>query len=281
MISGYTLLTKAQGEGYFNKRIKRIGIPILFWSTMSTLFLLLIELKKGVSLSNIDWFEKLLDLILLKSNNFMWFFYPLIIVYITIPFFNVFVQNADKKLHKLFLKVGFIFVTILPITLKFVEIRGLDVFFPMGADYLYMCFAGYYLGNYELSKKNRRILYFVGLISACFIFIYTYLMTLNNPQFYRFFINYTFFPCALTSWAVFVFVKKIDWNKIAGKLLDYLPYMASLGLGIYLIQYFVLSILSKVSILQSHNLLKFLVSYIICIMVVAVMKKIPFLRKTI
>ena len=270
--------------GYFNKRIKRIGIPILFWTTMATLFRLLVELKKGISFTEIDWSDKFLDLILLKSNSYMWFFYPLIIIYITIPFFNVFVQNADKTLHKLFLKLGFILVAILPITLKFVEIKGLDVFFPMGADYLYMCFAGYYFGNYDLSSKNRRILYIIGLLSACLICVYTCIMTLNNPQYYRLFINYTFFPCTLTSWAVFVFVKNIDWNKklaYIGNLLNYLPYIASLSLGIYLVQYFVLCFFAKVSILESYSLLKFLVTYIFCILGVAVLKKIPFINKTI
>lgn len=287
MISGYTLLTKSANYGseYFHKRIKRIGIPILFWTTMATLFNLLIELKNGISLFEIDWSRLFLDLILLKSNGYMWFFYPLIIVYITVPFFNVFVQNADKTLHEKFLKVGFILVAILPITLKFVEIRGLDVFFPMGADYLYMCFAGYYLGNYELSDKSKRILYVVGFISACFICVYTYIMTLNNPLYYRLFINYTFFPCTLTSWAVFVFVKNIDWDKnkltYLGDLLDYLPYIASLSLGIYLFQYFALCVLSKVTFFESYNLLKFLATYIVCIIAVAVMKKIPFIKKTI
>ena len=39
---------------------------------------------------------------LLEYNGFMWFFVPLLLIYISIPFFAVFVINSNKNLLRFF-----------------------------------------------------------------------------------------------------------------------------------------------------------------------------------
>ena len=49
--------------------------------------------------------------VLFEYNGFMWFFVPLILIYLSTSFLAVFVLNAGRYMLKTFLIIGFILIS--------------------------------------------------------------------------------------------------------------------------------------------------------------------------
>ena len=220
--------------------------------------------------------------VLFEYNGFMWFFVPLIMIYLSMPFFAVFVLNADRRLLRLFLILGLILGGIPP--LDATTRGGLSDIYLMGSRYLYFIVAGYYVGHFDLSVKTRRIIYTCSVICMLVIFGGTMLLTLYMPEHYRYFITYTNIPCTVSAIGVFTFFRYNNWNNLLNKLKlnkNNLAYFSSFSLGIYLIQGAWFTVLGFFHICDEHILLKFFVMYVLCTGSVWVMKHVPVVRRMI
>lgn len=288
MISGFTLLRPSivnnnkTGEikQFYIRRLKRLGIPLLVWNVLYMIIHFLAAYHDGEKLESIPiLIEKF---VLFEYNGFMWFFVPLIMIYLSMPFFAVFVLNADRRLLRLFLILGLILGGIPP--LDATTRGGLSDIYLMGSRYLYFIVAGYYVGHFDLSVKTRRIIYTCSVICMLVIFGGTMLLTLYMPEHYRYFITYTNIPCTVSAIGVFTFFRYNNWNNLLNKLKlnkNNLAYFSSFSLGIYLIQGAWFTVLGFFHICDKHILLKFFVMYVLCTGSVWVMKHVPVVRRMI
>lgn len=287
MISGFTLLRKSLIENqpdsirtFYKRRISRLAIPLLIWNII---YMILSIVKAYIKDNEIEPIGILIKkFCLLEYNGFMWFFVPLLLIYISIPFFAVFVINSNKNLLRFFLIIGGIMGLVSPIQADFTVKNDFTDIYLMGSRFLYFIVAGYYFGHYDLSPKTRKRLYIATLFSMFLISIGTYILSLYWPNHYRYFITYTNLPCTISAIGVFVFFREVDWNKRLKKIRispERLKSLSSLSLGIYLIQMIWLTVVNHFNICESKPLIKFLVMYILCAFSVYIIQKIPLIRR--
>ena len=289
MISGFTLvrisiLTNNNNSGgvkrFYDRRLKRLAIPLLAWNV---LYMAQYFAKTYIDGENVlPITEILTKFCLFDFNGFMWFFVPLILIYLSLPFFAVFVLNSDRQLLRLFLIMGLVLGCIPPLSATFTTRSGLSDIYIMGSRFLYFIVAGYYIGNFDISKKTRRKLYACAVASGIIMFVGTMCLTLYFPEHYRYFLSYTNIPCTITAMGVFTFFKYHDWNSLLNKLKlnKYsLAYFSSFSLGIYLIQRAWFTVLGFFHICDNHILLKFFVMYALCTVSVWIMKHVPVVRR--
>ena len=222
--------------------------------------------------------EILTKFCLFDFNGFMWFFVPLILIYLSLPFFAVFVLNSDRQLLRLFLIMGLVLGCIPPLSAIFTTRSGLSDIYIMGSRFLYFIVAGYYIGNFDISKETRRRLYACTVASGIIMFIGTMCLTLYFPEHYRYFITYTNIPCTITALGVFTFFKYHDWENTLGavrlKAADAARY-SSFSLGIYLIQGAWFTVIGHLHICDDKMLLRFALMYLFCVISVWTIKHIP------
>lgn len=220
--------------------------------------------------------------VLFDFNGFMWFFVPLLLIYLSMPFFVVFVQNSDRWLLRLFLVIGLALSWVPPVSEDFSARSGLTDFYLMGSRFLYFIVAGYYIGHFDISRKTRVRLYWCTTASVVVMFAGTMCLTLYAPEHYRYFLSYTNIPCTITAMGVFTFFKYHDWIKTLATLRMKAASAArysGFSLGIYLIQGAWFTIIGHLHICDGNMLLKFLLMYFLCVASVWTIKQIPVLKR--
>ena len=288
MISGFTLIrpslivdnVKIEVKNFYYRRLKRLGIPLLVWNTLYMVKYLAVSYHQGEEVGTI--LELIEKFVLFNYNGFMWFFVPLIIIYLSLPFFAVFILNSNRSMLYLFLVMGLVLGCIPPLESSFTVKEGLNSIYLMGTRFLYFVVVGYYFGNFEITQKMRRRIYTCSIVSVIVMFFGTIMLTLYIPEHYRYFINYTNIPCTIVAIGVFTFFRYCDWNKFLGKIRlskGYLAYFSSFSLGIYLIQGVWFSVLNVFHVCKEHILLRFVVMYTLCVVSVWMMKRIPWVRQ--
>lgn len=289
MISGFTLVshlaltdynTSGGVKRFYDRRMKRLAVPLVAWNVV---YMLLYFAKchiKGEELLPVS--ELVRRFVLFDFNGFMWFFVPLLLIYLSMPFFAVFVLNSDRKLLRLFLVIGLALSWVPPISEEFTTRSGLSDFYLMGSRFLYFIVAGYYIGHFDISRRTRRRLYWCSAASVAVMFVGTMCLTLYAPEHYSYFLSYTNLPCTLTALGMFTFFKYHDWSKTLAavrlKAGDAARY-SGLSLGIYLIQGAWFTVMGQLHVCDGDMLLKFLLMYLLCAVSVWAMKHIPILKR--
>lgn len=283
MLSGFTLVKQSiveQGgvKRFYERRLNRLFIPVLAWNTFYMGLHLFLQWRKGIfEESMLDIVDKFLSF---KYNGFMWFFIPLICLYLSMPFLSMFVLNARRNILKLFI--------VMSVVLNAINCLGeshSDHFYDVylfGSRYLLFAVAGYYLGNYDLSLSTRRKLYASGWLSVLVILLGTAWLQFNVPEKYIFFLEYTNIPCTISAFAVFVYCKYINWTNVLHYIKvreSSLHKLSSLSLGIYLFQYIGFLLIGKCKFIDDCPIVKFVLMYILCVTSIIIMKRIPTINK--
>lgn len=108
---------------------------------------------------------------------------------------------------------------------------------------------GFFLSRYKLSKKQKSILYSLGLLGLITTIYGTYILTKNNngiliDHLYSYYAPNVIF----TAIAIFVMVKDIDWQRIIGEnsiVRNMISSLSRTSFGIYLVHLLVLNIISS------------------------------------
>lgn len=219
--------------------------------------------------------------IFFRYNGFMWFFVPLILIYMSLPFVAQFILNSSRRLLRSFLIIGLFLSFIPPIQADLTSSSVGDVYL-MGSRFLYFIVAGYYLGNYEISRRMRKRIYLLAVVSMLVMFLGTMLLTLNVPAHYKYFLSYTNAPCTVSAMGVFLFFKYTRWGELLSRLGlsgEWLARYSGLSLGIYFIQAAWFMILGLLHLCDNHIILRFFVMYVLCAFSVWVMKRIPLVNR--
>ena len=183
---------------FYNRRMKRLAIPLLAWNVVYMLqYFAKCHINGEVMQSATELLRRF---VLFDFNGFMWFFVPLLLIYLSMPFFSVFVLSSDRQLLRLFLIFGLALSWMPPISGEFSTRSGLSDFYLMGSRFLYFIVAGYYIGHFDISRRTRIRLYWCTAASVVMMFVGTMCLTLIRRSITNIFCLTQTFPVLLRQW---------------------------------------------------------------------------------
>lgn len=234
MISGTLFLDKERNKSIkslYTVTIKRLVIFCVFWSLIYKMIYFPAEGQ---------FFDKILtalsEIAVGNTQVHLWYIYAIIGLYIISPILKVFVNNATQK--QLLYAIGcyFIFSSVHVFVAEFPELSFISNHLSkikggMEVGYIGFFLLGYYIDNYEIKKKTRILLYFLGVIGLIFTIVMVMWDCITHYAPMERFWKYTMPGMVLTATAIFVFFK---YGTLKIKIIDvFLKTVARYSLGIY------------------------------------------------
>lgn len=274
MMTGLLLLpVKKQPLGkFYKKRIYRVLFPFLIWSVLYSMFPWVtgvLGLPKEIigdffcytqgqeSQSLID---SLKDVAMIPFNfshkeNHMWYIYLLIGLYLYMPFFSAWIENADRKTKRAFLLIWIISLFI-PYLKEYVAnclfersgyVFGTDTWNEFGLFYYFAGFNGYLLLGHYVKKGNdwslmKTFILCILMFAVGYYITYTgFSTTASNPNATEMEMELFFTFCSpnvlLMTLATFLLLQKVVITN--STVIKVLANMTQCGFGIYMVHYFV------------------------------------------
>ena len=274
MMTGLLLLpVKKQPLGkFYKKRIYRVLFPFLIWSVLYSMFPWVtgvLGLPKEIigdffcytqgqeSQSLID---SLKDVAMIPFNfshkeNHMWYIYLLIGLYLYMPFFSAWIENADRKTKRAFLLIWIISLFI-PYLKEYVAnclfersgyVFGTDTWNEFGRFYYCAGFNGYLLLGHYVKKGNdwslmKTFILCILMFAVGYYITYTgFSTTASNPNATETEMELFFTFCSpnvlLMTLATFLLLQKVVITN--STVIKVLANMTQCGFGIYMVHYFV------------------------------------------
>ena len=274
MMTGLLLLpVKKQPLGkFYKKRIYRVLFPFLIWSVLYSMFPWVtgvLGLPKEIigdffcytqgqeSQSLID---SLKDVAMIPFNfshkeNHMWYIYLLIGLYLYMPFFSAWIENADRKTKRAFLLIWIISLFI-PNLKEYVAnclfersgyVFGTDTWNEFGLFYYFAGFNGYLLLGHYVEKGNdwslmKTFILCILMFAVGYYITYTgFSTTASNPNATETEMELFFTFCSpnvlLMTLATFLLLQKVVITN--STVIKVLANMTQCGFGIYMVHYFV------------------------------------------
>lgn len=274
MMTGLLLLpVKKQPLGkFYKKRIYRVLFPFLIWSVLYSMFSWVtgvLGLPKEIigdffcytqgqeSQSLID---SLKDVAMIPFNfshkeNHMWYIYLLIGLYLYMPFFSAWIENADRKTKRAFLLIWIISLFI-PYLKEYVAnclfersgyVFGTDTWNEFGLFYYFAGFNGYLLLGHYVKKGNdwslmKTFILCILMFAVGYYITYTgFSTTASNPNATETEMELFFTFCSpnvlLMTLATFLLLQKVVITN--STVIKVLANMTQCGFGIYMVHYFV------------------------------------------
>ena len=266
MMTGLLLLPvkKQPLDKFYKKRIYRVLFPFLIWSVLYSMFPWVTGVlglpkeiigdffcyTQGQEQSLID---SLKDVAMIPFNfshkeNHMWYIYLLIGLYLYMPFFSAWIENADRKTKRAFLLIWIISLFI-PYLKEYVAnclfersgyVFGTDTWNEFGLFYYFAGFNGYLLlGHYV--KKGTFILCILMFAVGYYITYTGFSTTASNPNATETEMELFFTFCSpnvlLMTLATFLLLQKVVITN--STVIKVLANMTQCGFGIYMVHYFV------------------------------------------
>lgn len=274
IMTGLLLLpVKKQPLGkFYKKRIYRVLFPFLIWSVLYSMFPWVtgvLGLPKEIigdffcytqgqeSQSLID---SLKDVAMIPFNfshkeNHMWYIYLLIGLYLYMPFFSAWIENADRKTKRAFLLIWIISLFI-PYLKEYVAnclfersgyVFGTDTWNEFGLFYYFAGFNGYLLLGHYVKKGNdwslmKTFILCILMFAVGYYITYTgFSTTASNPNATETEMELFFTFCSpnvlLMTLATFLLLQKVVITN--STVIKVLANMTQCGFGIYMVHYFV------------------------------------------
>ena len=281
MISGALLLKSSDSLFQFlNKRMKRIIIPLLFWSIIYFGWRIHWE---EISLDRISLIKYTENSIIRGASYHLWYLYMIIGLYLFIPIIKPFVQKAKKRELEFFL--GIWLLTLLLTYIPNKPYPNIELMYF--SNYLGYLILGFYLDQFfSPTSKNRWFGLFLFLIGLGITFFGTQILSLRINNFDKTLFHYLTFNVALMSAGIFLFFKTVK-----AKTTPLLSLLDKNSFGIYFVHAMLLSVIlnwipyssfeesviSAVLYILSIALLNLIISFIF----IFLGSKIPILKKVI
>lgn len=277
MLTGATLLDyrkKYDTVRYFKRRVQRIVIPFLVWST--------IFLIKGL-INGTHQYMGMRDLITKYLNGeilgIYWFFYPLFAVYLSIPILSVMTEEKNKKILEYAIAVSFLMYSFAPVISILTGITyNWELQLPAAGGYIPYVLLGYYISHNTFERKYRYMVYAAGAVGAAGMGVFTYIYTLRDGYTSELFLDYKYCFTYFMAAAVFELCKNIPWKKFLNeKAQKIVTAAAGASFGVYLIHIFVVEKYFEhvhgniILCMEAGTIFVFTV----CVLIVVFVKKIP------
>ena len=289
MLTGATLIRSVRDfdlRSYSRRRIGKTLFPFLFWSGGGLLFDVYVMRSVPANLSIIDYINLVLTSSIPTTSVF-WFFLPLFSIYMCLPLF-ICVEDGKKVSVFRFLSVSYIIVSSMSLLLARIGITLPNDFrlFVM-EGWLFYPIAGYVLSRINFNRGCRYALYAAGLIGYTLSIFGTVEASFSQGALVNRFSTLLTPPYLFVPISLFVFVKQLSMSKASffDNNAGLLKRVAGLTFGVYLIHKFVLNgFLGLVKIDTASIWWPFVGLILVALLsfsVVAIIKKIPFIRKTV
>lgn len=267
MISGCNLIGKQYDLSiFYKKRFYRTVIPFIFWSLF---YAAVYYHDEELSIS------EFVDLFIHgKLNGHMWFFIPLFAFYLSYPFVNLCILGGGNV--KIYIILSLAMTSLLSFVLAIFDLGQLNLF-PISGGYLFIPVLGYYMNSIQLSLKNRRYVYLLGILSCLIHFLFL----IFQPQYNSIVLQYQYPTSIIMAVAIFVLFKNVDWSNYLSKIkisTNTISQISSCSLGVYLIHGFFITLCSKFFPYISNPYYGFIIIYGISLLIVRLMKRIKYLN---
>lgn len=285
MITGATLLgypDRMDLKTFLTRRFSRTLVPFLVWSLIGFLFWWGRQVHSGATV-NVAPIDVLNGIINTKYVSVYWYFPLLFGMYLAIPVLSPIRKN--KRLCEYAIGVGVLTVYVLPLICKLAGIKWNAALTPPPvAGYVVYVLLGWYVATHNFPSGARRWIYVLGLAGFLVQFVGTFALSTPEGGVNATFKGYTNLPALLQATAIFTFARNVDFSRgVCQRLAVVCRVLAPLSLGVYLMHYFLLTVLKGVGIMDPRSIwwrtLGALAAYVLCAAVTWALKRIPVLRR--
>lgn len=290
MLTGAKLMNyreRYSTKEYAKKRLLRVGIPYLFWNILYVVY--------GAVMPSGEKFGSVKELISKFINSEFqgryWFFWPLFMVYLVIPVISLILQAENHRKYLWYLVyITFAFHWV---GVPLLSIIGIDynsyMIIPVCSGYMMYVLFGYLVSTEEWSRVKRIVLYLSALASGVFAVLYTFYQSEQAGKTWQYLFSYDFFPSGLTGASIFVFFKhffskssKLTGDTKNSKLTPLIRKVSGACMGVWLTHSFGILFVETI-FNQGINsyIFRFVyppVVFVICVVGVMIIKKIPILK---
>lgn len=182
--------------------------------------------------------------------------------------------------------VYFVLEALAPLVCNLMHIEFNEGFeMPAVGGYLIYTLLGYWIDNYELSKKWRCVIYAAALGGFLLMLVGTQILSLKNGTVDTTFKEYRNVPCILYSTGIFLFFKNIKNEKALGCLAKLTAPFSSLTFGIYLVHFYLVQMVAIYQIFPitsiKYRIFGTIAIFLISAVAVRILQMIPVIRKAI
>ena len=291
MITGATLMDyrdRMSTSEYLSRRWRRVGIPFLFWSVVAVVYWYLVAWHMGEDWQVFDPIRIVVAIVNGDVNAYYWFFPTLFSAYLSIVVLSAI--NKPIRLRVLgFLAILGILSQLLSLTVM--PILGYssssDWRLPIVGYMLYPVI-GYLCVNIDFSRRQRILIYIAGIAGWLIHLWSLWVLSTEKGYIVDVFSAYTN-VCAITqAAAVFVAFRYLPWERICAKFPSFasrIDWLSGCSFGIYLVQYYVMDRIGEylpgVFVGWRLIVLGFIPSYLLSLALVAIIRRIPVLRRVV
>ena len=159
MISGALFLDplrRVDTKKLYSKNILRMVTAFLFWSLLYAAFS-----------SREDFSVKAFAVRFIGGHYHLWFLYMIVGLYIVVPILRC--VTRSEKATEYYLAVALVFTFIIPRLMKLPVLSGYQGAYEKMSFFLTLGYTGYFVAGYylsvkELNKKQRAVLYILGIV---------------------------------------------------------------------------------------------------------------------
>ncbi len=281
MVSGYLLLQKSDDIlVFFRKRFSKILVPFLVWSIV---FLFYLDKAQSIRVM----VERILED---RVVSHLWFLYPLIGIYLIVPFLWGFTA-PDKRVF-LYIFVGFWFIA-QPVYTLVERYLGVTIAIPLSffEGYVGYFVLGYLLGTMKIDRRMLMVGGSLWLAANLFTILITYFLTIEKGKFNGMYYTYLQPNIIFASAGAYLLLMWAGEQKIfqTSWLQKSLLVVSQASFGIYLIHPLILrifrSLTDQFKALTAHPVwgtpLVTLALFTLSFIAVYILQKIPILRRTV
>ncbi len=236
MISGFLLMKDdiTDIKAFYKKRLLKVFIPFIFYDVFYYLF----KGFQGEAISVAGFFKDLLNN---GSSYHFWFVYSIMFIYLLMPFLQKIVKQCSTKMLWLLLCLVTFQTTIRPFINTIFDGKVYIYFTEDGfIGYIGYVILGYILGTCDFTKKQRLLIYALG-VAAFAVFPAVNMLNIINKQNMLITGGYTI-NHYIEAMALFL------WFKYNVKGCNrFISRLSALSFTAYLIHVFILSLIQEVS----------------------------------
>lgn len=280
MISGATLInyrSRYTTKEFFKKRFVRTVIPFVAWTLINAVLKQINPLVIGEKAFINRCFNTSIE-------NVYWFFIPLFAIYIAMPVLSR-LKNEKETLWYM-AGAAFLLNSVLPFLFAVVGLQwNYSLTMPMVGGCLLFAVLGYLLSDTQFALRKRIIIYCLGLFGILLRYTGTVYLSMRDGMINRTFFGYLEFHSVFLAAAVFVLfkesnlIKRFENNEKVSRMISKL---SGCSFGVYLIHMFILRFFLHVLPTECQGFVFRLVGpiaiYLIAIVVVYILKKIPLIK---
>ncbi len=243
MLSGITLLgyrDRYNMKVFLKKRMMKTLLPFLFWSVVSIFWSIYVSgyLTPDTRISLLSMVDLVVNC---KGMSIYWFFPALFSVYLSIPILSLVEKEKRFGIYTYILVYGVLTISILPFLAALFGISfNSDLKSPICGGYLMYLLLGYLLWNHELTKRQRYIVYILGIAGWAVRFFGGWYLSWQAGNVNSTFSGYLNVPCVAQSAAVFVFFRQCDFTSLKKKMGSVVANLSELSFGIYLVHFYLM-----------------------------------------